>query len=400
LGKASVFTAQPSYQRGCIMNSPIYFDYAATTPVDPKVADKMSECLLLEGNFGNPASRSHKFGWFAEEAVDNARAQIAELIHADPREIIFTSGATESDNLAIKGYAFANTSKGKHIITMSTEHKAVLDSCAFMESKGFEVTYLTPETDGILDLDVFTNAIREDTLLVSIMHVNNETGVMQDIKAIGEICAEHNITFHVDAAQSAGKIDIDLSRLHVDMMSFSAHKIYGPKGIGALFVRRRSGIVVEPLIHGGGHEKGMRSGTLATHLIVGMGEAFSTANALGRDERQRIWSYYKKLWSSLCSLPRVKLNGHESNRIGGILNIQFCDIEGESMMMAMSDIAISSGSACTSFSIEPSYVLKAMGLSNEQAHSSLRFSIGRYTTDQDMAHLTEVILRSAKALSS
>lgn len=366
------------------MKSPIYFDYAATTPVDPRVAQKMSECLLAEGNFGNPASRSHKFGWEAEEAVEIARRQVADLIGADPREIVWTSGATESDNLAIKGIAHFYKSRGKHIITSKIEHKAVLDSCRQLEREGFEVTYLDPDETGIIQPQMVADAIREDTILVSIMHVNNEIGVINDVAAIGEVCREKKVFFHVDAAQSAGKIDIDLKELKVDLMSMCAHKIYGPKGIGVLYVRRKPRVRLEAQIHGGGHERGMRSGTLATHQIVGMGEAFRIAKEEMHEENARIMALRERLWVGLKDMEEVYVNGSFDQRVPGNLNVSFNFVEGESLIMSLSDLAISSGSACTSASLEPSYVLRALGLNDELAHSSLRLSIGRFTTEEDV----------------
>ncbi|MGK0338513.1 MAG: cysteine desulfurase [Candidatus Azotimanducaceae bacterium] len=373
------------------MKTPIYLDYAATTPVDPRVAQKMSECLMAEGNFGNPASRSHKFGWEAEEAVEIARRQVADLIHADPREIVWTSGATESDNLAIKGVAQFYQGKGKHIITSKIEHKAVLDTCRHLERDGFEVTYLDPGEDGFISPEKLEAAIREDTTIVSLMHVNNEIGVVNDIQALGEVCRAHKVFFHVDAAQSAGKIDINLEEMKVDLMSFSAHKIYGPKGMGALFVRRKPRIRLEAQMHGGGHERGMRSGTLATHQIVGMGEAFRISKEEMHDETKRIESLRQRLWDGLSDMEEVYINGSLDRRIPGIFNVSFNFVEGESLIMSLSDLAISSGSACTSASLEPSYVLRALGRNDELAHSSLRFSVGRFTTEQDIDTAIEKI---------
>ena len=366
------------------MINPTYMDYSATTPVDKRVAEKMANYLTKEGDFGNPASRSHYYGWQAEEAVDVARKQVASLIGADPREVVWTSGATESDNLAIKGIAHFYHKRGKHIITMKTEHKAVLDTCRQLEREGFEVSYLDPLGNGLLDLDTLKNEIREDTILVSIMHVNNEVGVIQDIQAIGDICRANKTFFHVDAAQSAGKIDIDLASLPVDLMSFSAHKIYGPKGIGALYVRRKPRVRLEAQMHGGGHERGMRSGTLATHQIVGMGECFAIAEAEMVEENIRFGKLRDQLLEGFADMEEVVINGDLKQRIPGNLNISFNYVEGESLMMAMSNIAVSSGSACTSASLEPSYVLRALGLSDELAHSSIRFTIGRYTTKEEV----------------
>jgi cysteine desulfurase len=359
-------------------------DYSATTPVDKRVAEKMMKYLTMDGDFGNPASNSHYYGWQADEAVKTARKQVADLIGADPKEIVWTSGATESDNLAIKGIAHFYKKKGKHIITLKTEHKAVLDTCRQLEREDYEVTYLDPMANGLLDLNVLKDAIREDTILVSIMHVNNEIGVIQDIEAIGNLCRQHKIFFHVDAAQSAGKVAIDLSKLPVDLMSFSAHKIYGPKGIGVLYVRRKPRVRLEAQMHGGGHERGMRSGTLATHQIVGMGEAFAIAHAEMGEENKRIAVLRDRLLAGFVDMEAVVVNGDEKQRIPGNLNISFNYVEGESLMMAINDIAVSSGSACTSSSLEPSYVLRALGLSDELAHSSIRFTIGRYTTEADV----------------
>ena len=366
------------------MKTPIYFDYAATTPVDPRVAQKMSECLLAEGKFGNPASRSHKFGWEAEEAVEIARRQIADLINCDPREIVWTSGATESDNLAIKGVAHFYRSKGLHIITSKIEHKAVLDTCRHLEREGFEVTYLEPGEDGLISPDSVQQAIREDTTIVSIMHVNNEIGVVNDIAAIGEITRARKVLFHVDAAQSAGKLEIDLEEMKVDLMSFSAHKVYGPKGVGALYVRRKPRVRLEAQIHGGGHERGMRSGTLATHQLVGMGEAFRIAKEEMHSESKRIMDLRQRLWDGLKDMEEVYVSGDWDQRIPGIMNMSFNYVEGESLIMSLPDIAVSSGSACTSASLEPSYVLRALGMNDELAHSSLRFSIGRFTSEEDV----------------
>ncbi|MAI42690.1 MAG: IscS subfamily cysteine desulfurase [Gammaproteobacteria bacterium] len=366
------------------MKQPIYFDYASTTPVDPRVAQKMSECLLAEGKFGNPASRSHKFGWEADEAVEQARRQVADLVNCDPREIVWTSGATESDNLAIKGAAHFYKKQGKHIITSKIEHKAVLDSCRYLEGEGYEVTYLEPTRDGVISPESVEKAIRVDTILVSLMQVNNEIGVLNDIAAIGEITRAHKIYFHVDAAQSAGKVDIDLNMMKVDLMSFSAHKIYGPKGIGALYVRRKPRIRLEAQLHGGGHERGMRSGTLATHQIVGMGEAFRIAKADMKEEADRIIEYRQRLWDGFKDMEEVYVNGDLSSQVPGIINLSFNFVEGESLIMSLPELAVSSGSACTSASLEPSYVLRALGMNDELAHSSLRFSIGRFTTEEDI----------------
>ena len=373
------------------MKLPIYLDYSATTPVDPRVAEAMATCLTTEGNFGNPASRSHSFGWQAEEAVENARRQVAELLNADPREIVWTSGATEAVNLAIKGCAHFNQKKGKHIITSKIEHKAVLDTCRQLEREGFEVTYLDPDSDGIIQPEAVADAIREDTTVVSLMHVNNEIGTINDIAAIGEICREKKVFFHVDAAQSPGKAEIDMETMKVDMMSLSAHKIYGPKGIGALYVRRKPRVRIEAQMHGGGHERGMRSGTLPTHQIVGMGEAFRIAREEMADENVRILKLRNKLWDGVRDMEEVYLNGSLSHRVAGNLNVSFAFVEGESLIMALKDLAVSSGSACTSASLEPSYVLRALGLDDELAHSSIRFSIGRFTTEEEIDHAVSII---------
>ena len=373
------------------MQFPIYLDYSATTPVDPRVAEKMSECLTLEANFGNPASRSHMFGWKAEEAVETALRQVADLIHCDPREIVWTSGATESDNLAIKCAAHFYSKKGKHIITSKIEHKAVLDSCRQLEREGFEISYLDPETSGLTTLESIAAAIRPDTILVSIMHVNNEIGVVNDIEAIGKLTREKGIIFHVDAAQSAGKQDIDMQSLQVDLMSLTAHKVYGPKGIGALFVRRKPRVRIEAQMHGGGHERGMRSGTLATHQIVGMGEAYRIAAEEMHAENDRILALRKRLLAGLEDIEEVYVNGDIDRRVSGNLNISFKFVEGESLMMALRDLALSSGSACTSASLEPSYVLRALGLNDELAHSSLRISICRFTTAEEIGYSVEKI---------
>ncbi|PXZ02989.1 IscS subfamily cysteine desulfurase [Gilliamella apicola] len=373
------------------MKLPIYMDYAATTPVDPRVAEKMMQYLTPNGIFGNPASRSHKFGWQAEEAVDIARNQIADLIGADSREIVFTSGATEADNLAIKGAAHFNKAKGKHIITCKTEHKAVLDTCRQLEREGYEVTYLAPESNGILDLDKLATAMRSETTVVSIMHVNNETGVIQNIEKIGEMCRERGIVFHVDATQSVGKLPIDLSKLKVDLMSFSGHKIYGPKGIGGLYVRRKPRVRIEAQMHGGGHERGMRSGTLPVHQIVGMGEAYRIAKEEMATEMPRLLALKNRLWNGLKDIEEVYLNGSLEHSVPNILNVSFAYIEGESLMMALKDLAVSSGSACTSASLEPSYVLRALGLNDELAHSSIRFSFGRFSTEEEVDYVIKLI---------
>lgn len=366
------------------MKLPIYLDYAATCPMDERVAKKMMEYMTLDGVFGNPASRSHKFGWQAEEAVDIARNQIADLIGADSREIVFTSGATESDNLAIKGVAHFYQTKGKHIITCKTEHKAVLDTCRQLEREGFEVTYLDPKSDGLVDLEELKATIRPDTILVSIMHVNNEIGVIQDIKTIGDICRERKVLFHTDATQSVGKLPINLAELNVDLLSMSSHKLYGPKGIGALYVRRKPRVRLEAIIHGGGHERGMRSGTLPVHQIVGMGEAYRIAKEEMADEMARLTALRDRLYNGLKVIEETYVNGSMEHRIGSNLNISFNFVEGESLMMALRDIAVSSGSACTSASLEPSYVLRALGRNDELAHSSIRFTLGRWTTKEEI----------------
>ena len=373
------------------MQLPIYLDYAATTPVDPRVATAMAECLTIESNFGNPASRSHQFGWKAEEAVENARRNVADLLNADPREIVWTSGATEADNLAIKGAAHFYHRKGKHIVTSKIEHKAVLDSCRQLEREGYEVTYLDPDSNGLISPETVEKALRPDTILVSLMHVNNEIGVVNDIEAIGEVTRRHKVVFHVDAAQSAGKLDIDLEKMQVDLMSLTAHKLYGPKGIGALYVRRKPRVRIEPQIHGGGHERGMRSGTLATHQIVGMGEAYRIAREEMHEEARRTLALRDRLLRGLEDIEEVYVNGDLTHRAPGNLNISFNFVEGESLMMALRELALSSGSACTSASLEPSYVLRALGRNDELAHSSLRISIGRFTTEEDIDYAIERI---------
>ncbi|QET02231.1 IscS subfamily cysteine desulfurase [Cupriavidus pauculus] len=368
---------------------PIYMDYSATTPVDPRVADKMIP--YLREQFGNPASRSHAYGWDAERAVEEAREQVAALVGADPREIVWTSGATESNNLAIKGAANFYSGKGKHIITVKTEHKAVLDTTRELERQGFEVTYLDVKDDGLIDMDVFKAALRPDTILVSVMLVNNEIGVIQDIEQIGEICRGKGIIFHCDAAQATGKVTIDLSKLKVDLMSFSAHKTYGPKGIGALYVRRKPRVRIEAQMHGGGHERGMRSGTLATHQIVGMGEAFRLAREEMATENERIRMLRDRLWRGFSGMEEVYLNGSLEHRVPHNLNVSFNFVEGESLIMAIKDVAVSSGSACTSASLEPSYVLRALGRNDELAHSSIRFTVGRFTTEQEIDFTVELL---------
>lgn len=361
---------------------PIYMDYGATTPVDERVVDAMIP--WLRQNFGNPASRSHAWGWQAEEAVERARAQVAALVGADPREIIWTSGATESDNLAIKGAAHFYKEKGRHLITVKTEHKAVLDTMRALEREGFEVSYLDVQEDGLLDIEAFRAAIRPDTILASVMLVNNEIGVIQDIDAIGKICREQKVLFHVDAAQATGKVAIDLKNQPVDLMSLASHKTYGPKGIGALYVRRKPRVRLEAQMHGGGHERGLRSGTLPTHQIVGMGEAYRIAAEEMEQDNARARALHQRLISALKDLPEVFLNGHPTQRVPQNINMSFNFVEGESLMMAVKALAVSSGSACTSASLEPSYVLRALGRSDELAHSSLRITIGRFTTEEEI----------------
>lgn len=380
------------------MNLPIYFDYSATTPVDARVAEKMMEYLTVQGKFGNPASRSHKFGWDAEQAVEQARADVAALINADAKEIVWTSGATESDNLAIKGIAHFYQKKGKHIITSKTEHKAVLDTCRQLEREGFEVTYLDPEPSGLIDLGKLEAAMRDDTILVSLMHVNNETGVITDIAAVGELTRARKIMFHVDAAQSAGKVEIDMATIKVDLLSLSAHKVYGPKGIGALYVRRKPRVRLEAQMHGGGHERGMRSGTLATHQIVGMGEAFRIAKEDMAKDEAHIRALRNRLWDGLKDLEELYINGDFEQRIAGNLNVSFNFVEGESLIMALKDLAVSSGSACTSASLEPSYVLRALGRNDELAHSSIRFTIGRFTTEEEIDYAIPLIRKNINHL--
>ena len=376
------------------MKLPIYFDYSATTPVDKRVAEKMMQYMTTDGFYGNPASRSHKFGWQAEEAVDIARNQVAELLNADPREIVFTSGATESNNLGIKGAANFYKKKGKHIITCKTEHKAVLDTCRELERQGFEVTYLDPETNGMIDLNKLEAVMRDDTILVSIMHINNEIGVVQDIAKIGELCRARKIIFHVDAAQSVGKVEIDMQQLKVDLMSISAHKFYGPKGMGAMYVSRKPRIRLESQMHGGGHERGMRSGTLPTHQIVGLGEACRIAKEEIAQDIAHVTKMRDRLWAGINEMEQVFVNGDFDNRYPGNLNVSFNFVEGESLIMALKDLAVSSGSACTSASLEPSYVLRALGLNDEMAHSSIRFSFGRFTTTEEIDYAITLIQNS------
>ncbi|MEQ1629777.1 MAG: IscS subfamily cysteine desulfurase [Gallionella sp.] len=373
------------------MKLPIYMDYSATTPVDPRVAAKMIPYLTEQ--YGNPASRSHHYGWEAEEGVELARAQVAALVNADPKEIVWTSGATESNNLAIKGAAHFYQGKGKHIVTMRIEHKAVIDTVRELEREGFAATYLDPEPNGLLDLEKFKASLRPDTILVSIMYVNNEIGVIQDIAAIGEICRAKGILFHVDAAQATGKVQIDLQKLKVDLMSFSAHKTYGPKGIGALYVQRKPRVRLEAQMHGGGHERGMRSGTLATHQIVGMGEAFRIAQEEMVSENERVRMLRDRLLAGLMTMEEVHINGDMDQRVPHNLNLSFNFVEGESLIMAIKDVAVSSGSACTSASLEPSYVLRALGRSDELAHSSIRFSVGRFTTVEEVDFVIDLLQR-------
>ena len=378
--------------------STIYLDYASTTPVDPRVASKMMEFLTPEGEFGNPASRSHRFGWKADEAVEEARSHVANLVNCDPREVVWTSGATEADNLAIKGVARFYKSKGNHIITSKIEHKAVLDPCRQLEREGFEVTYLDPDDKGVISPEAVKAAIKDSTVLVSIMHINNELGTVNDISKIGDVTRDKGIFFHVDAAQSTGKVNIDLEKMSVDLMSFSAHKTYGPKGVGALYVRRKPRVRLEALIHGGGHERGMRSGTLATHQIVGMGEAFRIAKIDMDEDNKRIENLRNKFWDAIKDMEEVYLNGDEISRAPGFLNVSFNYVEGESLIMALKDIAVSSGSACTSASLEPSYVLRALGLKDELAHSSIRFAIGRFTTEEEVEYTIDLVRDSVEKL--
>jgi len=380
------------------MKLPIYLDYSATTPVDPRVAEKMVECLTAEGNFGNPASRSHAFGWKAEEAVENARRQVAELVNADPREIVWTSGATESNNLAIKGAAHFYASKGKHIVTSKIEHKAVLDTTRQLEREGFEVTYIEPGEDGVITPAMVEAALRDDTVLVSIMHVNNEIGTINDIAAIGELTRSRGVLFHVDAAQSTGKVEIDLEKMKVDLMSFSAHKTYGPKGVGALYVRRKPRVRLEAQMHGGGHERGMRSGTLAAHQSVGMGEAFRIAKEEMTVENERITRLRDRFFKQVEHLEELYVNGSMTARVPHNLNLSFNYVEGESLIMALKDLAVSSGSACTSASLEPSYVLRALGRNDELAHSSIRFTFGRFTTEEEVDYAAQKVSEAVTKL--
>jgi len=378
------------------MKKPIYLDYSATTPVDPRVAAKMIP--YLTEHFGNPASRSHSFGWETEKAVEEARAEVAKLVNCDPKELVWTSGATESINLALKGAARFYKDKGKHLITVKTEHKATLDTMRELERDGFEVTYLDVKPDGLIDLDVLKAALRPDTILVSVMYVNNEIGVVQDIPAIGEICRGRGIIFHVDSAQASGKLPVDLAALKVDLMSFSAHKTYGPKGVGALFVRRKPRVRIEAQMHGGGHERGMRSGTLPTHQIVGMGEAFRLARLEMATDNERIRALRDKLYAGLTEIDEVYVNGDMERRVSHNLNVSFNFVEGESLIMAIKDVAVSSGSACTSASLEPSYVLRALGRNDELAHSSIRFTVGRFTTEGEIGYTVDLVKRKIAKL--
>ncbi|WP_304639070.1 IscS subfamily cysteine desulfurase [Pseudomonas sp.] len=380
------------------MNLPIYLDYAATTPVDPRVAELMMGCLTMDGNFANPASRSHVYGWRAEEAVEQGRRQVADLIGADPREIVWTSGATEASNLAIKGVAHAAGGRGRHLITSRIEHKATLDSCRQLEREGFEVTYLDPGSEGVITARQLGEALRDDTLLVTLMHVNNEIGTINDLAELGSIVREAGALFHVDAAQSTGKLDIDLRELPVDLMSLSAHKTYGPKGIGALYVRRGQAPRIEALIHGGGHERGMRSGTLATHQIVGMGEALALAGKCMEEEVARIRGLRDRLLGALDQLPGVHLNGSQVRRIPHNLNLAFDGIDGELLLLSLKELALSTGSACTSAAVEPSYVLRGIGLPDHLAHSSIRLSLGRFTTEAEVDRAAEILCRTVERL--
>lgn len=380
------------------MRRPIYLDYAATTPVDPAVARRISECLTMDGIFGNPASRSHLYGWQAEEVVENARSEVADMIGCDPREVVWTSGATEANNLALKGVAAASAERGRHIITSMIEHKAVLDSCRALEAESYQVTYLQPDAHGVIAPTALEAALQPDTVLVSLMHVNNEIGTVNDIAALGEIARDHGAIFHVDAAQSAGKIAIDLRQLPVDLMSLSGHKVYGPKGIGALFVRRELGVPVVAQIHGGGHERGMRSGTLATHQIAGMGEAFRLAGELLEEEQSRLWALRRRFLSGLQALDGWQLHGHPEHTAPGIINIGFAGVDGETLLLSLRSLAVSSGSACMSATLEPSYVLRGIGIEEELAQSALRFSMGRFTTGQDVDTAVEALLNTVSTL--
>jgi len=376
--------------------NPIYMDYAATTPVDPQVAEKMATCLTMDGNFANPASRSHRYGWMAEEAVETARGQIAELISADVREIVWTSGATEANNLAIKGVAEMSGEKGKHIITSSIEHKAVLDVCGYLEKHGFEVTYLTPQSDGRILPEQVSDALREDTILVSIMFVNNELGCVNDVAAIADLCRAQGVLFHTDAAQAIGKIEFNVDELGVDLLSICAHKFYGPKGIGALYVKR--GVKVAEQIHGGGHERGMRSGTLATHQIVGLGEAADICRQQIQNENKKLTQLREQLMTGLLAIEGASLNGSKENFVPGILNVSFADVDGESLLLSLPQIAVSSGSACNSATMAPSYVLKAIGLDDDLAHASIRFSMGRFSDSEQVKQAVEYVATAVERL--
>ena len=380
------------------VSTPIYLDYLSTTPVDPRVVAAMTACMSTEGVYGNAASRSHVFGWKAEEAVENARGQVAELINADPREIVWTSGATESDNLAIKGVAHFYHKKGKHIVTSKIEHKAVLDTCRQLEREGYEVTYLDPDEQGLTTPEMVQAALREDTILASVMHANNEIGVVNDIAGIGEICRAAGVLFHVDGAQGVGKIPVDMEQMKVDLLSMSAHKMYGPKGVGALYVRRKPRVRLEAQMHGGGHERGMRSGTLATHQLVGFGEAARIAHEEMAAESAQLEELRERFWDAISDIPEVYINGDRNQRLPGALNVSFAFVEGESLIMSLRDLAISSGSACTSASLEPSYVLRALGLNDEMAHSSLRFSFGRFTTEAEVDHAVQCVRHAVEKL--
>ena len=380
------------------VNIPIYLDYLSTTPVDPRVVAAMTACMSTEGVYGNAASRSHVFGWQAEEAVENARSQVAELINADPREIVWTSGATESDNLAIKGVAHFYHKKGKHIVTSKIEHKAVLDTCRQLEREGYEVTYLDPNEQGLTTPEMVQAALREDTILASVMHANNEIGVVNDIAGIGEICRAAGVLFHVDGAQGVGKIPVDMEQMKVDLLSMSAHKMYGPKGVGALYVRRKPRVRLEAQMHGCGHERGMRSGTLATHQLVGFGEAARIAHEEMATESAQLEALRERFWDAISDIPEVYINGDREQRLPGALNVSFAFVEGESLIMSLRDLAISSGSACTSASLEPSYVLRALGLNDEMAHSSLRFSFGRFTTEAEVDHAVQCVRHAVEKL--
>ena len=380
------------------VSTPIYLDYLSTTPVDPRVVAAMTACMSTEGVYGNAASRSHVFGWKAEEAVENARGQVAELINADPREIVWTSGATESDNLAIKGVAHFYHKKGKHIVTSKIEHKAVLDTCRQLEREGYEVTYLDPDEQGLTTPEMVQAALREDTILASVMHANNEIGVVNDIAGIGEICRAAGVLFHVDGAQGVGKIPVDMEQMKVDLLSMSAHKMYGPKGVGALYVRRKPRVRLEAQMHGGGHERGMRSGTLATHQLVGFGEAARIAHEEMAAESAQLEALRERFWDAISDIPEVYINGDREQRLPGALNVSFAFVEGESLIMSLRDLAISSGSACTSASLEPSYVLRALGLNDEMAHSSLRFSFGRFTTEAEVDHAVQCVRHAVEKL--